>query len=597
MFISSFLLSLILFCGLSALGFSVSLLLKQKASHFLLWGIVPLVCAVAIIKTGGYSAFTLVAICLLAYFSNRGTFFITLKERLICFQKEFGYSLLYFVIVLMHFSVVFLGSDLEFPIQQFCDYYFWADLSNWLIDTGIESVDGYKIFLIENKNPRPYHYFDLWLNGCFTFITKYSAIHCLFMFTYPLLLSQVLVSFHDMLKGYGMGNISAFVSAILLLVFTGVWFGVDYQNILAPGVDFFDNQSLLHYHNSKLFPIYLGFILTADRLRVRDFGGVIVLCLVLFYVYPSVLFALVVLAFFAVIELKKQSNLDLSFFISLILLTALLYLFIYRNSILFENLPGPEPILSIDSFKQLLRFLVDKVLQIIVFCSPLLIVSFFYRKKCRRTLKTFLLLFASLLLPLVFAVCFNNVYDYWQFFLNPFYPIVNMGIVSIFVFVMWGISKKYGAILIGVAAFLFLGNFVLFDPASNYYFEKDLNNDYEKQVASIPNLGSVIILTTSICNNENYCQYNTGTSVFLNPTLDKVIQLNIANDTVNFKRSDPKIKEAFRYDRTLKNLINEERIGYVVVEEGIAVGELVFLNRFQEVLINDNGEKLMKLKY
>jgi hypothetical protein len=178
----------------------------------------------------------------------------------------------------------FYNPGSSYLLTPFEDFIFYARVSVALNEIGVESV------ALESAFPQfiaaqPYHYYELWLNALLVQLTGWSALWCLCLTTYTVLLTVVVLGIRALVAHFGKSARWAWGLTALLSLSSGVnWpvftrFAFTSSGSLLAG-------SRLFLMEPKLAPIAL-FIALSTLLLVRrryDLAGMVLAVIPLVYV-------------------------------------------------------------------------------------------------------------------------------------------------------------------------------------------------------------------------------------------------------------------------------------------------------------------------
>lgn len=577
------------------IGYLIAKTFKLQPQNLLIKGALFAVVSTSIFYTCFNTVFAIIGVLLIF-----GFFIYNKKEASITplnqsIKKEFVFTQIFGVISLLHFILLLFTWKLDYPKVQFRDYYFWAELSDFLLESGVESKS---FFLTENivvKHAQPYHYSDLWLNGIFTKVNGLPGIINLFGITYPIILTGVLVSFSYLLKSFLNKTWQVFVGIGLLLFYSGLFIQSDSSNILSPGIDFFHAKSLIHYHNFKLLPGYVGVVFIISSIYKKRYYELGFLSLILVLIYPTFFFALLPLTLFSVIKtfgIEQRKGWVLLGSICFALFFSFL---LYKSS--FWNERNTDSEISINSFTQFLRYAFDKTIQVVVFHLLAILIAFKFIFKLLKDWRKGLLIGLSFALPLSAYILFYKEYNAWQIFTNPMHAILNVSLVFFTLLSLNQIKSKWKNIaFIGLFGF-YMVTFLMTEKSVDQYQSEDLlGKEYHEIVTNLKDLKNVLVVTEmdGPITPADYGYSSVGRTVYTNPNFGKIYNVGLKSDGTQSALIDYRIPFTNLKSDSLLGFMQEKEINYIFIDSELSEKEIGIFQNFPIVSKALNGERLLK---
>ncbi len=245
--------------------------------------------------------------------------------------------LLIFSIAIVVFSFYVL-TFYNLQKRPFYDFMFLGKISSGLLKYHTENFyNSYGLFHINSKQML-YHFFELWLNGLISLISKTSETKTLFFVTYPLLSFTTLIS--------SIAIFSSFTSNKILAVFGG--FGLLYGSKLFLPIsgEFWDLVEVYRgapvASGSKLLTIYFisfsAIILILNKME--KYGYVLFSFIPIFYPTTIPAFATIAigLIFFYFYKLYKNKLVNQNrLHYSWIILASIFFIIVFKNIFQFEE--------------------------------------------------------------------------------------------------------------------------------------------------------------------------------------------------------------------------------------------------------------------
>ncbi len=576
------------------IGYLIAKTFKLQPQNLLVKGALFAVISTSIFYTCFNTVFTIIGVLLIF-----GFFIYNKKEASITplnqsIKKEFAFTQILGTISLLHFILLLFTWKLDYPKVQFRDYYFWAELSDFLLESGVESKSFFLSENIADKHAQPYHYSDLWLNGIFTKVNGLPGIINLFGITYPIILTAVLVSFSYLLKSFLNKTWQIFIGIGLLLFYSGLFIQTENPNILNPGIDFFHAKSLLHYHNFKLLPGYVGVVFIVSSVYYKRYYELGFLSLILVLIYPTFFFALLPVAIFAVIKTFGIEQRKGWVLLGSICFTLMFSVMLYKSSFL-NNASTTE--LSTTSFTQFLRYAFDKTIQVFVFHLLAILIASKFIFKLLKDWRKGLLLGLSFALPLSAYVLFYKEYNAWQIFTNPIHSMLNVGLVFFTLLSINQIKSKWKDIaFVGLFGF-YLVSFLITEKSVDRYQSEDLlGKEYHEIVNNLKDLKNVLVVTEmdGTITPADYGYSSVGRTVYTNPNFDKIYNLGLKSDGTQSALIDYRIPFTNLKSDSLLGFMQEKEINYIFIDSELSEKEIGIFKNFPIVSKALNGERLLK---
>lgn len=164
-------------------------------------------------------------------------------------------SIVSLIIILYRVSFMDAGGYFIEPVYN--DYVFYAKLSKYLLETGIENVEFDYIFLQDNLEP--YHYVDIWINSILVYVTRQNAVELMILSSYTIGLAGIWLGMLALLETWFGANLYSKIAALLLIFATGIFWGGIIKIPFLQSTDVFARHGMNY---SKLFPIYWIILLT-----------------------------------------------------------------------------------------------------------------------------------------------------------------------------------------------------------------------------------------------------------------------------------------------------------------------------------------------
>lgn len=160
------------------------------------------------------------------------------------------------VVVVLSYKLAFLNSSGILVEPVYNDYVFYAKLSKYLLETGIENSNLDYIFATGAISP--YHYTDIWINSLLVYLTQKNAVVLMILSSYSIGLVMVWMGFMAIWEQYSSRYLLGGFVSVLLLFFSGLYWGV------FSDTPFWEATSTFSMHTvnyAKLFPLFVAVIL------------------------------------------------------------------------------------------------------------------------------------------------------------------------------------------------------------------------------------------------------------------------------------------------------------------------------------------------
>lgn len=159
-------------------------------------------------------------------------------------------------LVIIIYRTAFMDDGGYFIESVYNDYVFYAKLSKYLLETGIENAEFDYIFL-EHKVV-PYHYVDIWINSLLIYLTHQNVVELMILSSYTIGIAGIWLGLVALLEAWLGATSYNKVIALFLVFTTGIFWGAFINVPFLQSADVFARHSLNY---SKLFPIYWMLIL------------------------------------------------------------------------------------------------------------------------------------------------------------------------------------------------------------------------------------------------------------------------------------------------------------------------------------------------
>lgn len=159
-------------------------------------------------------------------------------------------------LVIIIYRTAFVDAGGYFIETVYNDYVFYAKLSKYLLETGIENAEFDYIFL--ENNVVPYHYVDIWINSLLIYVSRQNAVELMILSSYTIGIAGIWLGLVALLETWFRATFYSKVIALLLVFATGIFWGALINVPFLQSADVFARHSLNY---SKLFPIYWMVIL------------------------------------------------------------------------------------------------------------------------------------------------------------------------------------------------------------------------------------------------------------------------------------------------------------------------------------------------
>lgn len=272
------LLYVVLFLSISmSIGFGALRLLRFKveqgyngAFKIFLIGFFLIVTLFALVKSGGTVLLGFVLIGAFLWWDNRVGRQTVSSERTqvdmtISFLLKRLLELSIVSLAVIVYRTAFMDTGGYFIEHVYNDYIFYAKLSKYLLETGIENAEFDYIFF-EHKVV-PYHYVDIWINSLLIYITRENAVELMILSSYTIGIAGIWLGLVALLETWFASTYYSKIIALFLLFATGIFWGAIINVPFLQSADVFARHSINY---SKLFPIYLIVILVILLYRESD---------------------------------------------------------------------------------------------------------------------------------------------------------------------------------------------------------------------------------------------------------------------------------------------------------------------------------------
>lgn len=325
--------SFVLFSGyiFHVIGYFVSkfikISLKQKESQFflnILIGLITIICIYAIIKTFFLTILLWVIVLFLILYFYRN------KQKK-TFLKENNQQIIFisFFVLLFIFSVSFYLTYYFTNGYVFGDNLFYANVSQNLIDTGIETNN--LDWTVKEKTPLPYHYFESWFIAFFTEIFKLNTIAVYGLIYVPFFISLIYIGAFSIIKSIFKDQKITIINLIFLsFLFLFIQIPSNPFSESTPFLNFFLIGNII-YH-IKYAIVYLIFQLVFLLVLNKKYFIVLIFMLMLVPLYSTIAPAILSGLLFVLIYLFISKKISLKLFFinfSLIFFTTFYYTLFY----------------------------------------------------------------------------------------------------------------------------------------------------------------------------------------------------------------------------------------------------------------------------
>jgi hypothetical protein len=280
--------------------------------------------------------------------------------------------------VVITYRLAFITTGGYFVDPVYLDSVFYAKMSKYLLDTGIENATLDYIFL--DATPGPYHYFDLWANSFLLWISGHNAVELVVFSTYTVGAILIYAGLVSILERYRKIDIIQKLLAVVLIFSSGLYLG----NLIS--FPFIESTSVFTRHvvnYSKLFPIFsiviLLFHLHLDKQPRLFISVLLILPLINISTAPG---AFVLAGIFVLTWLKADKRMAIEAAVKL-MLVAIFIGFFYTMG----KKAAPGPVFQITDYLEtsFLRTVLNivggaAIQQAIIFAPLFLLPAIFFRQ-------------------------------------------------------------------------------------------------------------------------------------------------------------------------------------------------------------------------
>lgn len=154
-------------------------------------------------------------------------------------------------LLIIVYRTAFMDAGGYFIESVYNDYVFYAKLSKYLLETGIENAE-FDYLFFEHKVV-PYHYVDIWINSLFIYVTRQNAVELMILSSYTIGIAGIWLGLVALLEAwFGVKSYSKAI-ALFLIFAAGIFWGAIIHVPFLQSADVFARHGLNY---SKLFPIY-----------------------------------------------------------------------------------------------------------------------------------------------------------------------------------------------------------------------------------------------------------------------------------------------------------------------------------------------------
>lgn len=440
------------------------------------------------------------------------------------------------------------------------DYVFYAKLSSYFKNTGIESV-------FFNSNISPYHFFEIELTAMFTEIFHYSY-SCLMLITYPVLLTFCFILSLSLFD-YDNYPKKAICLSVLVLILKLIYIPVLYDSFhfLKASISFLVNP----WSYQKISVIYLVVLLALNGYKKYGVNSFLLILSFFPFVYGSTIFG-VFGVFCGALFMRFWNKNSIKWFSILMLFCAIVSYNLYYKLSGFQNhfILNLNVLLEFSSIK----IVCATIVKLSLFAFPLVILLLYFNKtKCINVLlkhyKVFFLVFLGVFSSLFAWVLFQNSVDTLQFFTNFSLPFLCLFLVCMISYL------AYNYIYIIVCFFIMLtfykSNFenITFDLAkTEHLFKKYTKGAFIKNAEDYKNIYLI---------NPNYAN-PMPFSFLINESISmedlSMVDVNLkTGENIELLSTYLKINELKRFQENNKisgieakvNFIKEKQIQFLII--------------------------------
>jgi len=429
-------------------------------------------------------------------------------------SNHFKFILIYFFISIIFITLwnhlKYYNNDLNRYITANADFIFYAKVSDYIINTGIERNN--LNYLTEINYNIPYHYYDLWQNALLAKLFDINYLSALITLTYPLNYSLVylgIFSLLEFLSSYNKNKLNynqLVLFFITLLTFFSTSF---YHESMKKFIIQIDIVSIDIFETGKLFPIYISYFFIyyaiLNRNEVLFFLSLIICGLLYPTTMPAFYVICLLVILFNVIFINRKDRIKgYAFFLFLSLVSYVLFYKFTGNNI--KNDAFFSSILQINLGDLIKMFIIPfaTIFFVLVLYFPYLLLikskilfDKFYIKN------SFYFMIAILAISLTFWAVGNKAQNSVQLFYNPFTPVLHvflyLSILTVYLFA----DKKW----IYITTLILLVNVSV--NAHKIFFDKPSKNDKDfvlkvaKAVEQKNRIGAFIFSPEYYLNNMN----------------------------------------------------------------------------------------------
>jgi hypothetical protein len=474
--IALFIVGLIIVNFIFFLGKALNVFTKTESDFKnIVFVIVGITSIFALIKSS-FNSYLLILFLFFIYFFIKNKFFTKapLHKEIKTEQNKIKNWILlcaYFVasFVILNLQLIFENGAYS-SLRQ--DFSFYAAISEilstsgietYIIDNGTAAKEGYKF----------YHYFELWTNGLFSIIWKYSHLQTLMFITIPVYSSIMLLGVFELMNTFKNGTIMNHklwlkilpISILFLYPFT-----ITFRWVLSFGNSFEPwNPSIAFYIYLKWIIVIGGFIFLLLDYKKNQHKNTILILACIGVVYPTTMLtiipSLMLWALFYRNKMTKSNWIDLG--VAVIIIGAVMWKVNLLNKAIpiqsgFTN-PSMGSIIKeyfLSDLSNLLSFIIEPLLRtiyILIAFLPLIILLWAQKKvllqKYAKHAQLVVLFVVMYLLSIFGIVILDFSYDGDQLHRNIFSPLYV--IITLFGFLyVFNHATKY-IVKIGVGIFIF----------------------------------------------------------------------------------------------------------------------------------------------
>jgi len=428
-------------------------------------------------------------------------------------SNHFKFILIYFFISIIFITLwnhlKYYNNDLNRYIIANADFIFYAKVSDYIINTGIERNN--LNYVTEINYTIPYHYYDLWLNGLLGKLFQVNYLATLTNITYNLnfiiVFLGILVFIESILIFYNKQFNFSKIFLLTTLVFFSTSFYHPFLQKFIKQIDIAGNFDI--FESPKLFPIYITCIFIYLSIIFKNHGLFFLSLILCGLLYPttipafySISFLIILFDYFLIKKIKNHFN-----YLVLLMLSAMFFIIFYKftgNNI--KNDAFFSSILQINLADLIKMFIIPfaTIFFVLILYFPYLLLikskilfDKFYIKN------SFYFMIAILAISLTVWAIGNKAQNSVQLFYNPFTPVLHvflyLSILTVYLFA----DKKW----IYITTLILLVNVSV--NAHKIFFDKPSKNDKDfvlkvaKAVEQKNRLGAFIFSPEYYLNNIN----------------------------------------------------------------------------------------------